>query len=695
MLADRLGLAPGGVFRLGTRDFVLTAILEREPDDAGGGFGLGPRTMVRSADLQGTGLLAPGTLYETELRMALPPDLSPAAAEARVAQVMGDTGYRWRDRREGAPGVSRFVDRLSAFLVLVGLAGLAVGGVGVAAAVRAHLSSKIATIATLKTLGAERRLILSVYLMQVGAIAALGIVLGLVLGALAPLAAAPLIQSRLPVPAEFGLRPAPLAEAALYGALAAGIFTLWPLSRTEQVRAAALYRGMGDAGGRPRRSVLVVLAVLVALLVGSAAWLSGLPRLTLWASAGFAAAFAALVALGWAVRALSRRLARLAAFRGRPALRLALGAMGGPGGEAQSTVLALGLGLSVLAAVGQIDTNLRGAILRELPDVAPSYFVLDIQPGQIDGFLSRLDAADGVQAVEAAPMLRGIITQIDGRPAREVAGDHWVLNGDRGVTYSAAPPDGATITEGEWWPEDYDGPPQISFAAEEAEELGLSLGDRLTVDILGREIEGEITSFREVDFSTAGIGFVLSMDPAALQGAPHSWIATIRADEAAEAPILRDLAEAYPNITAIRVRDAIDRVGAILAGIAAAITWAALASLVTGFVVLIGAAAAGEPARRYEAAVLRTLGAGRATVLASFLLRSALLGLAAGALAVAAGGIAGWAVSRFVMETPFAFAPGSALAIVAGGVALTALAGLAFAWRPLSARPAGVLRAQD
>ena len=355
-------------------------------------------------------------------------------------------------------------------------------------------------------------------------------------------------------------------------------------------------------------------------------------------------------------------------------------------------VLSLGLGLTVLAAVGQIDANLRGAIARDLPDVAPSYFMVDIQTDQLNGFLARLNDDPGVSKVETAPMLRGVITGINGQDAQKVAGDHWGVRGDRGITYAALPSPDTTVTAGTWWPEGYDGPPQISFAAEEAGEIGLNLGDTVTVNVLGRDITAEVTSFREVDFSTAGIGFVMTMNPSALAGAPHTHIATIYADDASEGAILRDLANAYPNITAIRVRDAIDRVTVILGGIAAAITYGALATLITGGVVLIGAAAAGERARTYEAAVLKTLGASRATILASFAMRSALLGAAAGLVAIAAGGVAGWGVSTFVMQTDFVFEPVSAILIVVGGVLVTLLAGLGFAWRPLGARPARVLR---
>ncbi|WP_226783211.1 ABC transporter permease [Oceaniglobus trochenteri] len=696
VLMDRLGLAPGDTFRLGTRDFALMAVLDAEPDGGAGGFALGPRTLVRTAALEGSGLIQPGTLFETEYRLRLPVEADLDAVEAEVDSRLDETGYRWRDRRNGSPGLSRFVERLSAFLVLVGLAGLAVGGVGVASAVRAHLEGKTGVIATLKTLGAEGRLIFQVYLIQIAVLTVIGIVIGLTLGALAPLVFAPLIEARLPVPTQFALYPGPLAEAALYGALTALLFTLWPLARTEQIRAAALYRDMGAAAGTlPRPFFMVVLAGILVALVSVAAWLSGLAMLTIYAALGLGAAFVALLGAAALVRRLARGAARSKAVQGHSALRLALGSVGGPGGEAASVVLSLGLGLTVLAAVGQIDANLRGAIARDLPEVAPSYFMVDIQTDQLDGFMARLNDDPGVEKVQTAPMMRGIITRINGRDASEVAGDHWVVRGDRGITYAAQPTPDTTVTEGTWWPEGYDGPPQLSFAAEEAAEIGLKLGDTITVNILGRDITAEVTSFREVDFSTAGIGFVLTLNPAAVAGAPHTHIATIHAQQVAEAAILRDLANAYPNITAIRVRDAIDRVTVILGGIAAAITYGALATLITGGVVLIGAAAAGERARTYEAAVLKTLGASRATILSSFALRSAMLGAAAGVVAILAGGLAGWGVSRFVMETEFVFEPVSAVLIVCGGVLVTLLAGLAFAWRPLAARPARVLRGAE
>jgi putative ABC transport system permease protein len=443
----------------------------------------------------------------------------------------------------------------------------------------------------------------------------------------------------------------------------------------------------------PAPRYLTAILLGLATLIGLAGWFSGTWRLTLWTAGGIALALVLLAIASVAVRLLSRRGGRLA--QGKPRLRWALAAISGPREGATSVVLSLGLGLSVLAAVGQIDGNLRNAITGNLPDVAPSYFFVDIQKDQINGYTERLENDPAVRRIQSVPMLRGVVTRINDLPAKEVGGSHWVLEGDRGVTYAEEMPEDTRLTAGKWWPAGYTGAPQISFAAEEAAEMGLKLGDTLTINVLGRDITGTITSFREVDFSTAGIGFILTMNPAALAGAPHSFISTVYAEPEAEAAILRDLANKYPNITAIRVRDAIDRVAEVLGGLAAATSYGAAATLLTGFLVLIGAAAAGTSARTYEAAVLRTLGATRQSILVSFALRAALLGLCAGLVALAAGIAGGWAVSAFVMETDFTVIWPSAFAIIIGGVLATLLAGLAFAWGPINARPAQVLRARE
>lgn len=694
VLARRLGLKPGDRFRLGTRDFRLGALLLEWPDDADGGFGLGPRLIVDSAALEGSGLVGDGTLFSTLYRMTLPRGADPEGLKAAFAEDFPDSGLRWRDAGQGLQGAEQVVARVGAFLMLLGLAGLAVGGVGVSAAVRAWLAARITTIAILRSLGATLPVIVAAHLLQIVLVTLAGIILGLALGTLPLILAAPAIRAALPLPAIFGIYPAPLLQAATYGLLVAALFTLWPLSRIESIRPATLLRDtMGAVRGWPRWPWLLASGAVLAVLVLAAVRFTGALWLTLAVFAGIAVTLALLALAGQLLRLTTRAARPLA--RGRPALRLALAALAARSGGAVATVLALGLGLGTLSAVGQIEGSLRAAILGELPRDAPSFFFLDIQPDQIDAFRELAGADPGTRAIEAAPMLRGIISAVNGIPAAEIDGAPWVLRGDRGVTYAATPPEGTVLTAGSWWPEDYTGPPQMSFSADEAESLGLQLGDDVTVNILGREITATVTSFRKVEFESLAMGFVITLDPAALAGAPHSWIATLSADAAAETRLFDDLTATFPNVTAISIRAAAARVAEVMARAARAVRVAAGVTLGAGLLVLIGTAATGEGERRREAAIARSLGASRAVMLRSLTLRMALAGLAAGVVALAAGLLGGWAVSRLALDVPFSPDWPQALAVVLGGTALATVTGLVLARRALAMRPAPLLRARE
>ena len=699
LVIARLGVGVGDPVKLGAQTYEMRAALVRAPDATGAGLGLGPRTLVLTEALAGSQLLSAGSLYETDVRLTLPQSANLPALRARLARDFPEAGIRWRDRTEPAPGVERFIQRIGSFLVLVGLAALAVGGVGVSAAVRSYLDEKTATIATLKTLGATGAEIFAVYLIQIGALACLGVALGLLLGGVGPALIGPLFAASLPVPALFDIYARPMLEAATYGLLTAMVFALWPLARAREVRAAALFRDVADPlSGWPRWRDGVVIGALALALIGAAVALSGAALFAAWFIAGAAAALLTLWLVALGVRRLCARLARARVMRGRPALRLALSSVGGPGGETAGAMLSLGLGLTVLAAIGQVDGNMRTLVAQELPTRSPAFFFIDIQNDQRDGFLEIAQATEGVGAIETAPMLRGVITRLDGVPAAEATIDPdaaWILRGDRGVSYAAAAPEGAEIVKGAWWPQDYAGPPLVSFSASHARELGLDLGDTITVNVLGREITATIANLRVVEFRDMGINFLMILDPGAFAGAPHTHIATVYAAPEAEGPLLRAVGGQFANVTAIGVREAIARVSDSLGQIAAAARWGAAVTLITGLVVLIGAAAAGERKRTYEAAVLKTLGAARADILASFALRAALTGAAAGLVAIGFGALAAWGVIRFVMEADFSFGAVSALAVVAGGALASLLAGLAFAWRPLATRPARVLRARE
>ncbi|MEM9059460.1 MAG: FtsX-like permease family protein [Pseudomonadota bacterium] len=696
ILAQRLDLQPGDEVKVGGGAFIFRGVLAQEPDRASGGFAMGPRVMTSVDGLREAGMLQAGVLFQAGYRLKLAETGNLDNTEAEFEQAFPEAGARWNDRRNAAPGINRFVDRLGAFLTIVGIAALAVGGVGIGAAVRGYLTRKVPTIAALRTLGATAGTVFSIYLIQIGLIAALGITIGVGIGGGLVALLGPIFAKNLPVPAEFTLYPVPLAEAALFGALAAMLFTLWPLAWLRRVKPAQLFRNAVDPQQIwPGWQILLALVLLAAALVGAIIGLSATPKLAAWCLGGIAAAFVMLRALGWLCARAARRLSHSTLAQRRPGLRLALGAIGAPSAGTPGVVLALGLGLGVLAAIAQIDHNMQKLLHDQLPEDAPAFFFVDIQSAQLDPFTAQVMDIDGTERLETAPMLRGILTGLNGIPAKEAKIDPagaWVLRGDRGVSYAATVPAGVVVTEGEWWEADYSGPPLVSFAEEEGRELGLSIGSTITVNILGRPITAEVANFRKVEWRGMGINFLMILSPGALAGAPHTHIATLYADQNAEAPVMRAVSQEMPNVTPVLVREQIDTVSESLGKLGTATRWGALAVLLTGLAVLIGTAAAGEERRTSEAAILKVLGASRRAILGSFALRAALTGAIAGIVALFWGSLSAWSVMNYVFETPFSLPLGSTVAIILGGAALSLLAGLGFALGPLRRKPAGVLR---
>lgn len=692
-LASRLGINIGETFSLGLTKFVLRDIIQSSPDDAGTNFGLGPRTIIKSEDLLDSGLIAPGTLFTAKYRLLIEPfeNLDELRALAKIK--FENNGMRWRDARNGAPGISEFVSRLSAFFIMVGLAGLVVGGVGIGSAVKSYLNRKISTIAVMRSLGATNFQIFMTYFVQLAIISFIGITIGLVIGASVPHLCAPLLKVLIPIPISIVFSIKPIAEAAIYGTIIATLFTLWPLSRCENIKAAALFREMNlIKDGFPRLKYLVLSFILVLILLIISAVFNQNPELTSWFALGFTVALVTLFLSARILMYCIKKFGRI--INGHPSTRWALAAMGGTQEGTNNSLIAIGLGLTVLAIIGQVDGNLRTSINNNLPEVAPSYFVIDIQKSQIEEVRDILNSNKGVISFDEAPMLRGIITKINNKQASEVAGDHWVIRGDRGITYFEELPKRFNLTKGQLWPKDYSGATQISFAAEQAEELGIGIGDSVTVNIMGREITGEITSLRNVDFSSAGIGFVIAMNPSALKTAPHSFIMTIYVSTEAETAVFNNLSSRFSNITLIKVRNVIERVSNLLSSIATASSYGALTTLAMGFLVLLGSAASGQSARSYDAAILKTLGATRKDLIISYIIRFSLVGATAGLVAIffAVGGA--WCITSLVLELPFKIIWDTALMIIIGGLIANLVAGLYFATQALKVKPANFLRAQ-
>jgi putative ABC transport system permease protein len=691
-LLDRLGLVPGDRLRLGDAEFAVRAAIVDEPDRVTSLFNLGPRLIIAARALPDTGLVRPGSQIRYHYRVALPADADSAPWIEALAEAFPQASWRIREVGEAAPGVRRFIARMTLFLTFCGLATLLVGGVGVGNAVAGYLEGRTATIATLKAVGAPGATVLAIFLFQVLGVALAAIAAGVLVGAAAPFAVVFLLGDRLPLPPELALYAAPLAVAAAFGLLTAATFALWPLARAREIPPALLFRHKAaPVAGRPRPRFLAAVAVGGVLLAALTVATADDPRAALWFVGGSLAVYGLLRLLVRALVRLGGRSRRAAT----PVWRLAATSLTRPGAATSSVVVALGMGLSVLVAVTLIQGNLGRQITDRLAEKAPALFFLDIQPDQVAAFEEIVRAVPGAHDLQRAPSLRGRIVRIDGMPVEEasIAPDAaWAVRGDRSLTYSSRPPENAVIVAGRWWPEDYAGPPLVSFDADLAQGFDVGIGDTLTFNILGREITTEIASLREIDWRSLRFDFTVYFSPGTLEGAPHSHIAAVRASAGAEAAIERAVTERFANVSVVRVREALESAARILETIGAAIRGAASVALVAGALVLAGAVASGRRQRTYEAVVFKALGATRWRVLKAYLLEFGVLGLSTGLIGVLAGALASWAVVVHLMETDWVFLPRPAAATVLACIALTLVAGFLGTWRALGGKAAPHLR---
>ena len=507
-LLDRLHIKRGDLLRLGGATFRLIAVLNSEPDRISTGFSLGPHILISAKALAGTGLEQPGSLINYTYRLAFAHGTTIEAFRAEATRAFPDAGWQIRDRNDAAPGIRRFVEQVGMFLTLVGLTALGVGGVGASEAVSAFLDRKRFDIAILKSLGADGRLVFLIFFLQVMAIALAALILGVAIGATAPFLLARFYGDVLPMPPALGIYPGPLLLAAGFGLLSAIAFSVPPLGRAREIPPASLLRETVA----PERSRLrpVYLLASGAAGLGITALMLVLAPSPLTAGEFLIGAIVLLGLLRLVAEGVTRALRKLPRPRS-PLARLAVGDLTRPGAATQGVVTALGLGLTLLATIILIDRTIAAEVNEALPSRAPSFFFVDIQPDQTADFDRTIAAFKSGEDYKRTPMIRGRITSLNGVPSAEAKVDpdvKWALSGDRGITYAATPPPGTVITKGQWWGANYSGPTLISLDQEVAQGTGLKIGDAMSLNVLGRQIDGRIASLRKVDFRNGGQNFI-------------------------------------------------------------------------------------------------------------------------------------------------------------------------------------------
>jgi putative ABC transport system permease protein len=699
-LLARLGLGPGGRIRVGAAAIEIRAILDSEPDKLAGGLGFGPRLLVSEQALRASGLLRPGSVVRWHYRLKL------GAGHAREAAVRAfaaaararfpEAGWEIRSRANASPALERNVARFTQYLTLVGLTALLIGGVGVANAVKAHLDRRFEVIATLKSLGATGSRVFTVYLFQVIALAALGTVPGLLVGAALPFAIAWIFAAVLPLPLEPVLDAGDLAVAFAYGLVTAIAFAMWPLGRAHDVPASALFRGAKAGEWRmPGKRYIAASALSAAALAGLAIGLAYDRRTATIFVGAAVGAFLLLQLAAFLLMRLAQRLPHM----GSPIVRLAIGNIHRPGALTPSLVVSLGLSLTLLMAVVAIDGNLRRQFLAALPERAPTFYFIDIPAFEAERFDAFVRASVPRARLEEVPMLRGRIVAANGVPAESLKPAPqaaWALQSDRGITFADTLPAGSRLVAGQWWQPGYQGPPLVSLEQGIADGLGLKLGDSITVNVLGRNLTAKIANLRAVEWQSLGINFVMVFSPNTFRGAPNAHIATLTypngSSAAEEAALLQALADAFPAVAALRVKDVLDTVGNTVTNIVLGIRAASVLTLIIAVLVLAGALAAGHRQRVYDAVVLKTLGATRKRLVCAYALEYFILGLSAAVVGVALGSASAAFVLGRIMSLPYVFLPWPLVVCSLCAVAATVALGLIGTFNALGQKAAPVLR---
>lgn len=691
---ERLGLAVGDELAIGEATLTIRGVVEAEPDRSASLVRLGPRVFLSPAALARAGLVTFGSRVRYRALVWLPEALHAGDTRAALARRIVDPGVRVAAYDESQPGLRRFFSQLTLYLGLVGLASLLVGGIGVAASVSAFVARQVPTIAALKALGAETRTLVATYVIQTQAVALVASLAGALLG----LAAQPLLAGALAGLVPFALEPRPeigtLARAIVMGVLTTLLCTWAPLAAVRAVPAWLLLRR--DVEPATRAGWLTLLPVA-----------AGLAALALWQAGSLktggifvGAALAALLALAALARGLTALALRLPRARGL-AWRHGLAALGRPGGHAPRVVVALGIAVMLLVTVALLEGVLGRQIDYEQRREAPSFFFLDVQPDQVDDFARLVETTAAVRPV-FTPVVRARLAAVDGtrvtreaverRRARDEEG-RWYFTREYALTWADAAPPTTALTAGRWWTAAEGGArPLASVEETAARHLGVRVGSRLTFDVQGVAIDVEVASVRRVDWQSLTTNFFFVLSPAALAGAPATWVATTRVPAAREAGLQNAVAAAFPNVTAVPLRDVLERVAAVLGDIAVAVRLVALFTLGAGVVVLAGALAATRSQRLYESVVLRTLGATRGLVARAFAVEYGLLGAAAGVGGGVLATILAWAVVRWVLDAPWSFDPVVLLLGVAASAGLAIAVGFLVTFRLLGQKPLPVLR---
>ena len=727
-LLIRMGLSVGDQLKIGQAMFLITGIVRTEPDRMANAFSLGPRVMIAQEGLQAAELIKPGSRVRERYLVKVPPSMpvEPLLSELR-GRLVADSA-RVSSYRAAQPQLRQFLDQLSRYLGLIGLTALFIGGLGVGTSIHAFLRDKLRTIAILKAIGADSATVVSTYVVQAIFLGCVGSLAGILLGialqrGLPPLMAGLFVSDlldQLGVSSELSWSSIrPLMKGAALGLLSTLLFTLWPLLKIRDIHPGAIFRRDAEQNTVEQETCSsrrwVKWGLADRLNVGTAGGIIlGLCALSVWQAGSWSIGFLFLGALSLAITVLfvcAQVFVRGLAWVPLPRLlsiRYAVGNVVRPGGQAAGIMVAIGIGVMVIVTVSLVEQALLHQVQENRPADAPTFFFIDIQPDQAKEFVSLVDRQTGRARPELTPLVRSRLHAIDGHvitveegvekdekrtEGKEERGKQWYLTREYVLTFLEQLPKDNQLVKGEWWkPGQVFSTPQVSVEEEAATHLGLAIGSIVEFDIQGATVAAKVSSIRKVEWGNFSTNFYMILSPRALEGAPFTYVATVRVSPQEEVPLQQAVVASFPNVSAIHIGDVLEGFARVLDRLSLAIRAVAIFCVVAGGLVMAAALAATRYRRLYESVILKALGATRGLIARAFAIEYVLLGAVAGLIGLILGGVLSWAVLRYVFDLPWSIHPrvlGIGLILT---MLLTLIVGFASTYRILGQRPLAVLR---
>jgi putative ABC transport system permease protein len=683
-LLARLGIPVGSEISVGAHSLRVSQVLDYRPDQGSGFADLSATLLINIADLGSTGLIQPGSRVTYSLLFAG----DPAAVEKLRADIEAgkSRGERLRSVADASPQIRASMDRATRFLSLASMASVLLAAIAVAMAARRYAQRHLDNAALLKCMGASQRQVLIQTLLQLLIIAVLAGLLGTMVGYVAQFGLAWLLRDLVR-----GDLPPPTFSAAWLGFFTTVIvligFALPPLLQLRRVPPARVLRRNLDP---PPLRYAVVYGSAIAAVLGLLYWLVRDGRLVAYLFAGIAATFFVLGVAGWLLVRL------LSGFRRRAgvAWRYGLANIARRGRESVAQVVAFGLGLMVLLLLLLVRDDLLAEWRANLPADAPNYFMINIRPDEGEA-VSAFFAERGLPPTELVPLVRARLVEIDGRRVEDIVFESDRAEGfverEANLTWARSLSRDNRITAGRWWTEAEPAEPEISVEQEYAERLGLELGDELVYDVAGETVSGRITSLREVQWDSFQPNFFVVFSPGVLDEVTGTLITSVHLSPE-QRPALVKLVQRFPEVTIIDIDALLGQVRSVMDRAALAVQYVFLFTLAAGLMVLLAAVQATRDERRYESAMLRTLGASRRVVFEGLAAEFTVLGALAGLLAAAGASAAGFFLAREVFSLDYTPRAVVWVAGILGGALLVGAAGLLATRSVVSQPPVTTLR---